>query len=1136
MIQTLKGAQIIPRGKNNRFTSQNWPRSYAFGGWIYSANVSIGYSNNPTEIRISVVLETSTFDQSAAKFDISEFDLRCDAGNGGLDNETWFDIDLEGIIFENFLLYQYDFSVESNQKILNILFKDYSMILDKIYVGLFKKQGYIEEYTKTASCDIELPIKCQDCEYSGSAIIGEGNIKRDISFASYVGINGSIYDNFAGFYYGNGNVYKAWNSLIYNTEELIKSGILYNSRKKNPSAFDLNGGYLIIGTESVSEQNCNSSPNITYSFIELLSSLRRNGLKFLGAFPSGQKDSDFVYRTSHIGSLREVLQNWCSDLGYSFYCSGRNFVGLDLKKPIDISEITKVADPTSDLGKLFLNPDKTNTSILSLKSSFSLENTFKQSVIVENSHPITENNTSKNIKRYVGILPLHPVSLNLYSNEEIIDYNIYGREFERSRYETPIYDDQAILSNFTYESPAYSNFQLLDGRSYYDLDTAIALSNYNDTLRDIFVAQKALYNLYVVGRETPLTNPYCMANFNALGMFPILEITNQEFVADILTDYFSNSEKDGVANLNMEAKYFRVFIGYYYEDVKKDIVAWEKKAAESMYKYGLVTNGPLQYPPFVAPDVLDDISPEAGFYGKNGLVYSRIKNNFSPSTDRYASVKNTPFVDVLIQKGLVKSNSQGEFYQNNPNFPAYVPPGFSISSLRIPTGLWISTLENDWGTTREDFEKAFSLNFVDECASKFSLDQSVKQILTDSDRHAQDWNLSFFSPIANGNLEKIDDIIQANKYIFETLPDNVISIYSDNNWENKNVCQKLHVLIIPDTTTHPNLNVSFVSNAKNRVNPVVLEKFKQKFLAKEQEKNVTKTPSICSYGVLEEACENALNLNGPSIFKFKNADGSKAKETQFGCVLYENKENYFFEGFQEDVVFNVNSRSLDIFIEKNPGARNGQAGLASDENGDYYYTDLEAGFLEIKSHSANLEIIYPVQGYEGGYANYYGILSTDVSNDIRLPSLTEIHGEPINQKNNNVSSFKIINNTTDSSLNPKLNPFNNEVVSYMTVITGEGNKNIITTPGQYYEYIKNLNNYNLETPMKTLDLTLAGPPNQFGKFLEYLNPSYGLHQISFSISDNGVRTNLSFSDRPKSLPKQEAILNKIGPRIKGTYN
>lgn len=1121
MIQKLQGVKIIPRGSTNRFVKQNWPRSYAFGGWIYSANVSIGYSNNPTEIRMSIVLETSTFAQSAAKFDILESDLRCDAGGGGLNNEILFDIDLEGIVFKNFILYQYDFSIEVNQKILNIVFKDYSIVLDKIYVGLYKKQGYKDNFVKTANCEINLPIRCQDCEYNGSAIVGTGVSYRDIGFASYAGINGKIFDNFSNFYYGAGNVYDAWGNLISN-------------KKYGPGQFDLNGGYLIIGTESATEERCNSSPNITYSFIELLASLRKNGLHFSGAFPTGFSDSDFVYRTNHIGSLREVLQNWCSDLGYTFYCSGRNFIGIDLKNPIDISQITKIADPTTTLGKYFVINNRntniggsdTNSAILSFKSSFSLDNTFKQSVIVENSHPITETTTSKTVKRYVGITPLHPISLNQYDPSNVADSNIYGDPFIRPRFEIKWYDNQYVNGD-----SLYANFEGLDGRSYYDVDAAIALSNYNDTLRDIFVAQRALYN--VNNSQDPLTNYYCLANFNALGMFPILEITDSQTKADLISDYFSNGEKDGVSNLNMEAKYFRVFLGYYYEDLKNEITSWEKSAAASMYKYGVVTNGPLRYAPYVAPDVLDDISPTLGFYGKDGLLYTRIKNSFTPAADRYASVKYTPFLDVLLYDGLVRSSNPGTYPEGNPNYPAFVPPGFSISSSRIPTGLWIASLDNDWGTSKQEFDKALSFNFDDECASQYSLDQSVSQISTDSDRHAQDWNLNYFKPIASANLEKISDLIQSSLYNIDSILDNVVTTYTDFHWVQKRHCQKLHVLIIPDTTTHPNLNIFFAKNGINKINSQVLEQFKQKLYAKDQEKRVTKTPSICSLGVLEEMCKNVLSGDGAA--NFRNTDNSRLKNYQIGCAIFEDKDNYFLDGFSSDLLYSPNSRSLSITIYKNPGGAD-EIGTSFDENGDYYYSDLEEGFLEVQSNSATIDIVYPIQASAGGKANYYGILATDVSTDVRLPAFTQIYGEPINTKNNNVSSLKIINNITDNSLNPKLNPYTSQVMSYMTVITGGGSSNIITSPSEYYQYVKNLNNYNLETPMKTVEMTLAGPPNQFGNFVNYLNPSYGLNQISLSIADNGVKTSLSFSDRPKSLPKQEAILNKIGPRIKGNYN
>jgi hypothetical protein len=54
----------------------------------------------------------------------------------------------------------------------------------------------------------------------------------------------------------------------------------------------------------------------------------------------------------------------------------------------------------------------------------------------------------------------------------------------------------------------------------------------------------------------------------------------------------------------------------------------------------------------------------------------------------------------------------------------------------------------------------------------------------------------------------------------------------------------------------------------------------------------------------------------------------------------------------------------------------------------------------------------------------------------------------------------------------------------------------------------------------------------FGSFIPYLTPLSGLTNFNVSISDNGVETNLSFANKPPVLPNQEAILNKIGPRLK----
>lgn len=1192
MIQKLQGVKVTPR--NTRFN--NWPNSYAFGGWIYNASVNVNYSSEPTEIKLSIVLETSTFEQSAAVFDINPDDLYCGAGNGG--EERLYDIDLDGVKFTDFVLYEYDFSIEVNDKILNVTFKDYSIVLDKIYVGLFKSQGYNEKFIKTAPCKIEIPIRCQDCEYTGSAITGIGETYRDINFASYAKINGEFKDNFSNFYYQQGkNVYDAWQKLISEASEAGQA----NNPFINPSGpngrFDLNGGYLIIGTESATSERCSSAPNITYSFIELLASLRKNGMSFDGDFPSNAVTSDFVYRNSYIGTLREVLQNWCSDLGYDFYCEGKKFIGIDLKKTIDISEIYKISDPTSELGKNFKIGGE--SAILSFKSASSLRNTFKQSVIVQNSYPITQVDRQKSVKRYIGITPLHPISLNEISRQGVIDSNIYGIPFQRAKYEVPYFDDNYGISAYQ------ERFTRLDGRSFKDIDTAIALSNYNDTLRDLFVAQRALrnylnlvsvdtrgnalnalcgpigvyssYDGYIQVNRPPqdntsaiadwfntdsvasliaiqrqkewepqfcfpaLWNPYCVANFNALGITPILEIFNLDLKADIIEEFFQNAEKNGIANLNPDARYFRVFLGYYSEKLKNDIVNWEKAAAESMYKYGIVTKGPISEEPFVFPDVLSDISPTAGFYGKKGISYTRIKNNFTPSANRYKSTKEAPFANALLYSGFIKSSTTGVYPENNPNFPALVPPGFSEYPGRLPTGLWVSSLDNPWGTRQESFDRQLSFNFNDECFSQYSIDQTVEQVLTDSDRNAQDWKLEYFLPIISPDLSRISEIIQTDFYYINDYIDAVVTTYTDLNLIEKKDCKKIHVIIIPDTRIHPNLKIDFTENPINKINGEYLSIYKQKIYEAEQNKKLTQTPSICSLSLVEEMCQNILSggtgynfrQNKPRFTRYNGKLVEQNKEV--GCVILEDKNNPLLDGFDKDLIHKANSRSLSITIHKNPGTL-GEMGPATDINGDYYLADLKEEILVASSNSATLEIVYPIQSYAGGIANYSGILTSDISTEYRLPALNQIYGEPISIKNNNASSIKIINKQTDDTLNPELNPTTNEALSYVTVLDSGGDNNVVKTPAEYYELIKNLNEYNLDTPMKSVDIVLAGSPNLFGNFKNYISPIKGLNQFSLSVTDNGVKTSLTFADRPKVLPQQEVILNKIGPRIKGNYN
>jgi hypothetical protein len=1133
--QILAGAKITPKGTNNRFVAQRWGPSQAFGGFIWEIDTSFHYSDKPVEVKASLVLQTSSFSQSQAKFDIQPTDLHCDAGIGGFSNEILYDINLDGLVLQDFLLYEYNFSIEAGQKVLNVTFKDYSVILDKIYIGLFKKQGYT--YPHYVSSLLELPIRCQDCEYQGGAYTGTGYALRDIGFSAYLGIGGNTYDLFANSYYTQISVFNEWQNNIINNQSQI-------------AQFDLNGGYLILGTEAATEERCNSAPNINYSFIELLSALRKGGLIFTGSFPWGTGDSDYVYRNNHNGSLREVLQNWCSDLAYTFYTSGRAFVGINLQNPIDISGITLAADPTTSVGQYFRINDSGlagggNTTILDFESNVSLDNTFTQAVVVDNSYPITQKNISKTVKKFVGATPMHPISLNQIDMDNVGDINVYGTLFNRPKFEINSFDSNQFNPNNA-ESCYWTNFARLDGRSYVDVDAAIALTKYNPALRDIYVAQRALYNVGAYSQSVngispnfnPLTNAYCVANFTALGMFPIMEITGANFKTEIILDNFKNVEKDDISNLNIDQQYFRVFIGYYYGDLKKQIIEWESAAGEAMYKYGAITRGILTEFPYVPPNYLNDISPTVGFYGQQGLIYERLNNSFVPNTARYQDVKYTPFADVLLYSGYVSSNSPGVYYQNSNIYNPFIPPGYSDYVGRLPTGLWVATLDNDWGTLQTQFDQAMSFSLNDPCAESYPLSESIQQVQTSSDQSLQDWKIEYFvPPTPNPDLSNIQDIITSDEFAFSGVIDEIITTYTDLHYIKKQECKKLHVMIIPDTTIHPNVNIEFTPQPVNAINPVNLRAYKQKLYDAQFRMNTTETPSICSISMLDEMCRNiatgnhgVLNGQGDTIFQSQFVPPLTNQQT--GCVIIEDKNNYMLEGFPSGVLFEPNSRTLDISITKNP---NRQACPTLDENGDYYYSDLGLGSLVLDGANLNFSIVYPIQSFQKSIANYNVIYSSDIETEYRIPAYATVYGTPPNVTGNNTSTFKLVMNTVDSILDPVLDPLTTSVRSYITVLDGSG-ESIIKTPEQYYGYVKNLNNYSLLTPTKEVTMSLAGPPSQFGGFTGYLTPASGLQSISVSVTDKGVKTDLVFADRPKVLPKQESILNKIGPRIKGTYN
>ncbi len=1059
-IQVLDGIQVIPKGSYNisRFGS-NLPRSSCFGAWIFSSSVDIGYSQQPTTIKLSLVLEAKDRQQISAVFNIKKEDLRCDAGTGA--DENTYDIDFNGVRFTDFILYDYEISIESNVKTLNVTFKDYSVILDKIYVGLIKRQG--NRHVHITTSNIQFPVNCTDCALNGSSFIDYGNVIRDISFGSYAGINGKVYDNFDGLDLSR-NIYRSWENLFTTPQSNVK--------------FDLNGGYLILGTEDVTEEKCGDLGTISYNFNELLASLRYRGLNFIGAFPRKVNDSDFIYKQNYIGPLREVLQQWCSDLGYDFYCDGKSFVGINISDAIDISKIADITDPNSELGSNFAL-DSTS-AIVSYKETNSITNSYKQSVITANNRARQTKTHSKSPKRYVGLLPLHPLDFNLPSYRTVTRTDLFGNNYSDLAWINEI--DGADANRILYT---------LDGRTFDDVDSAIALTRYDADLRDIYCQDRAIYGETQAIRD---------ANFKSLGMIPLIEVTEEDKTYAIQSIF--GSSDDEVTNICLDSRYYRVYIGYYYQKFKEDVVNWEQQSAESMYKYAALAKGLLQGKPYMPPDILQDSSPYAGLYGNYGTSLTRIKHSYEPNTAQYFDLYKAPFKDLILYSGL----------KNRTNY--------------LPEQIYISEISNDWGTTQEHFKRELSLRLDDACVNEFQQDSSYTNINFDIEKKYQDWKLNLFRPQVISDLKSFFETYQS--YLTKINPldlnlDRQVQRYYDLNYVEENTCAKLHIIVLTDTRTHPNISISFNKRGREFINPVVLQKYWQNQQEAIKRKATTKTPSTCEKTLLQEMCDSLITSNNIA----------DPHNPNFSCAL-EDENNIFEEGFNPSYLSSANSRGLNIQIIKNPIRNDNTDGLQrlfrnSDIKGNFYYLDTIEGFNSYQQKQANLTIIYPIDVSPNSNIYYKGILTSQIDVENRSPELTEMFGEPPNISNNVSAGCRIINNLIPENLSPQLDPFSSRFINYLTVISGDST--VITSVSGYHNFIKQLNGYEVTGASKSISLALAGTPNDFGSFKNFISPSFGLQSFNISVTDN-VITNLTFSDRPKVLPKGESILNSIGPRLK----
>lgn len=222
---------------------------------------------------------------------------------------TSYRVQFGDIILPKLYFISHTKEISVDQEITTCVFVDDSILLDRYYVGLTNRHYKVAEQNQT----FNLSVNCANCD----GIIGA--------------VNGTV------------------------TRSLANSpNILVNN-------------LLVVGDEEFIDQNCDV-PDVKYNFTDLLTTMAKISNFSFENF----SDINPSYKNSYTGTLREVLSNWCSDFGFSFYWDflKNSLICIDLRNPVDLDPVNNFISQNFD--------NNSNLPISNYSEEETLEGTYQQ--------------------------------------------------------------------------------------------------------------------------------------------------------------------------------------------------------------------------------------------------------------------------------------------------------------------------------------------------------------------------------------------------------------------------------------------------------------------------------------------------------------------------------------------------------------------------------------------------------------------------------------------------------------------------------------------------------------------------------------------------------------------------------------
>lgn len=301
----------------------------AFGGYVYNVQYNPTFSDSPSSMTIHFISEDGTYNKPVLSVK-QPYSIRLGTGI-------------------NLNMYAVESNLEKSAggRTLQVKFVDGSIILDKKYVGLYKRHGL----TGSSGCMIIVGQEFHPCDANMDGVI-------DITDQEYV----SDPCNLSGTYSG-----------ITVTGE---NGEEITTFPPRPPTINLDYCSGLSKTRIL---------EVGYNFNQLISGIKAAGIKVANI----PKTNDWFFN-QYTGPLRSTLRDWCADYGLQFFWENDELNFIDMKQEIKI------------------NPVLDESRLVSYSEKESLEGTVSRGVI---SYYSQDGDDGMSDCRSIGSMSLNPVGL-----------------------------------------------------------------------------------------------------------------------------------------------------------------------------------------------------------------------------------------------------------------------------------------------------------------------------------------------------------------------------------------------------------------------------------------------------------------------------------------------------------------------------------------------------------------------------------------------------------------------------------------------------------------------------------------------------------------------------------------------------